>query len=112
MFLDIPTHSTLDPIITVEEGNKMSLQCDAVSHPPAKITWFFAADRVNYNEITDKAVVQETPSGEYSTNVISKIMFDGNGISRYDTGNYYCVIKNTEANFESRTNVTVQCKFD
>ena len=99
--------STLD----VEEGQMRYLECAAIGYPPPQIKWFFAHDKINFVEMTDKAVVTSRLHDGYSSRVSSRLDYGDKNITRMDTGSYNCQVTNSEASVDNIVNVTVQCKW-
>ena len=109
-FSDNPEIEKIDPLVKVEEGKLQSLKCAAKGYPKPDVKWFFASDRINFVEITNRVTSTSKVVDGYSIHVSSELNFGANQISRMDTGNYKCIFSNSETDFEKLINVTVFCK--
>lgn len=102
--------SNIAPLIHVVENNISSIQCNVTSYPAPTISWFYAADKVNFVDVSSQAVTQSVASTTYESKLISQLNFLS-GVKRTDKGAYYCQAVNTEGNTRKDTELAIDCKY-
>lgn len=86
------TKLSIEPSTTVQEGENVSIQCSAESHPPPKVFLRRKSDNANMGPYSDRSIL------------LPSVMFQ-NG------GDYECVAENKFGNSKREITLNVTCKY-